>query len=207
MKNIFIILSVVFSLSAFSQEANDTYINQPDGFFSLNFTPSFTVGSLNENIKNSSYRGFMVEGKKFLTKNVTVGGSMSWLGFYERKDRATYAFDDGAITTSISNYYYNFPLLANVGYYFMPEYWIKPYAGLNVGTVYSKLEKNVGSMSIIDQTWQFQVAPELGIFIPFGHDAEAGLQIAGKYNYITYQKYGYNGIQYFQVTIGLAWLL
>jgi len=207
MKNIFIILITIISLNAFSQEANDTYINQPDGFFSLNFTPSFPIGTLKENIDASSYRGFMVEGKKFVTKNVSVGASLSWLGFFELKDRATYNFGDGAITANIANYYYNFPILLNTSYYFFPEYWIKPYTGINAGTVYSKLEKNVGTISIIDQTWQFHVAPEVGIFIPFGKDAEAGLQIAGKYNYITYQKFGYNGIQYFQVSVGLAWLL
>jgi len=207
MKNIIIIISIILSLNAFSQEANDSYINQPDGFFSLSFTPSFTMGTLHENISESSYRGFMVEGKKFMTKNVSIGASLSWLGFYELKDRATYQFSDGAITTSIANYYYNFPILINTSYYFLPEYWIKPYTGINIGTVYSKLEKNVGSINIIDQTWQFQVAPEVGFFIPFGKDAEAGLQIAGKYNYITYQKFGYNGIQYFQISVGLAWLL
>jgi len=207
MKNIFIILTIIFSLSAFSQEANDSYINQPNGFFSINYAPSFPTGVLRENISEPSYRSFLLEGKKFVTKNVSVGGSLSWLGFYELKDRATYYFTDGAITTGISNYYYNFPILLNASYYFIPEFWIKPYAGINAGTVYSKLEKQVGSLLISDQTWQFQFAPEVGIFVPFGKNAEAGIQIAGKYNYITYQKFGYNGIQYFQLSIGLAWLL
>ena len=205
MKKICIIIFAITYLGVFSQE--DDYINAPDGFFSLNFNPSFPTGTLKENINESSFRGFMFEGKKFINKNFALGGSLSWTGFYELKDRATYYFDGGAITGNVANYYYNFPILVNASYYFLPENVIKPYVGFNAGTVYSKLEKYVGTIALSDISWQFHVAPELGVFIPFGKDALAGVQIAGKYNYITYQKYKYNGIQYFQLSVGLAWIL
>jgi hypothetical protein len=206
MKKIYIILVItLISFNTFSQD--DEYINAPDGFFSLNFNPSFPTGTLYENISESSFRGFMFEGKRFLNKNLAIGGSLSWTGFYELKDRQTYEFDNGAITGNVANYYYNFPILLNASYYFIPESIIKPYVGINAGTVYNKLEKYVGTLYLSDITWQFHIAPELGVFVPFGKNAQAGIQIAGRYNYITYQKYKYNGIQYFQLSVGLAWLL
>jgi hypothetical protein len=212
MKKIYItIILAVFTLFSFSQ---DEYINKPDGFISMGWAPSWGTGNLGDFVSDGSYRGFFFEGKKFVTDNFAVGGTFGWSGFYEIKDRETLDFDDvssvkasGAITGNLSNYYYNFPILVSFSYYPTPEYFIKPYISLYTGTVYNRLESYLGTYGLYDETWQFQVAPEIGAFIPFGKDAEFGFHIAGRYNYITYQKYRFNGIQYFQLNVGVSWLL
>ena len=213
MKKIFLIISIItISFSSFSQ--NDVYINKPDGYITLGWAPAWGIGNMGDFVEGGSYRGFFFEGKKFISDNVAVGGSFGWSGFYEVKDRETFNFDDdprieasGSITGNISNYYYNFPIMVNFSYYVKPEMMIKPYVALSTGTVYNKLESYIGTVGLLSETWQWQVAPELGLYIPFGPDAEAGLHIAGRYNYITYQKYKFNGIQYFQLNVGISWLL
>jgi len=213
MKKIYLIISIiVISFGAYSQD--DVYVNKPDGFISFGFAPTWGVGNLGDFVSNGSYRGFFFEGKKFISNNVAVGGYLGWSGFYEVKDRGTFNFEDdprlkssGAITGNLSNYYYNFPILVSFSYYPKPEFWIKPFVALNTGTVYNKLESYVGTVGLVSETWQFQVAPELGVFIPFGKNAEGGIHIAGRYNYITYQKYRFNGVQYMQLNIGISWLL
>ncbi len=212
MKKIYILLIV--SLLSFGSQAQDEYINKPDGFISLGWAPAWGVGDLGDFITTKSYRGFFFEGKKFLNSNFAVGGTIGWSGFYEIKDRATLNFDDvesikasGAVTGNLANYYYNFPIMVSFNYYPKPELWVKPYIGFYTGTVYNRLESYLGTVGLYDETWQFQVAPEVGVFVPFGKDAEFGLHIAGRYNYVTYQKYRFNGLTYMQLNVGFSWLL
>lgn len=212
MKKIFLIISIIIiSFNSFSQ---DEYINKPEGFISTGYAPQWGLGEFENFVSYASYRGFFFEGKKFLTSNIAVGGYLGWSGFHDLKDRGTLDFADvknikadGAITGNLDNYYYNFPLMASVSYYIKPEMPIKPFITFNLGTVYQKLESYIGTAGILDETWQFQMAPEAGVFIPFGKDAEFGSHIAVRYNYITYQKFKFNGIQSLQLNIGISWLL
>ena len=51
------------------------------------------------------------------------------------------------------------------------------------------------------------VAPELGVFIPFGPDSDLGINTGVRYNLVSYQNtiYGFsNGVTYIQWFIGIS---
>jgi len=212
MKRILII--VVFVLLSFNMFAQSENTITDKGYISLGWAPAWGVGHFGDFVSEGSYRGFFLDGKGFISENIAIGGSMGWSGFYDVKDRATLNFEnvnaiqaDGAVTGNLSNYYYNLPILVNVSYYPSFESFFKPYVSLGVGTVYNRLESYVGLVGVYDETWQFQMAPELGAFIPFGKDSNIGAHLAARYNYITFQDYRFSGISYFQLNIGVSWIL
>jgi len=179
----------------------------PDGFFNINYNLGIPMGDMKSFISENSYRGFSIDGRKFVNEHFTVGGYMGWTGFYEQNARKTYPIENGTVTGIAATTYYNFNLGVNAHYYFMPGALIKPYFGLSMGPVYQTLQIQLGRYYIEDQNWQFQAAPELGIYIPFGPESEAGINTGIRYNLISYQntRYGFsNGLTYLQWYLGIS---
>ncbi len=220
-KNIFI--SIAFSLIGLFAMADGIVTNTtnspksytsdnedfllPSGYFNINYNLGFTSGRMSDFIKDNSYRGFNIDGRKFISNNFTVGGYMGWTGFYQKYPRKTFINENGSITGVASSTYYNFNMGVNAHYYPFPSGRIKPYAGVNLGPVYQTLAVQVGRYYIEDKNWQFQFAPELGVFIPFGPDSDAGVNTGIRYNLISYQNtnFGFdNGLSYFQWFLGLS---
>jgi len=207
-----ILIIIIFTITSYSLFAQNN--NTDKGYISLGWSPAWGLGHFGDFVSDGSYRGFFLNGKGFISENIALGGSFGWSGFYDVKDRATLNFDevnsinaDGAVTGNLTNYYYNIPILVDVSYYPTINSFIKPYVSFGVGTVYSRLESYIGLVGVYNETWQFQMAPELGTFIPFGKDANIGAHIAARYNYITFQDYRFSGISYFQLNIGISWKL
>ena len=179
----------------------------PDGFFNINYNLGIPMGDMKDFIGENSYRGFSLDGRKFLNEHFTVGGYMGWTGFYEKDARKTYPIENGTVTGVASTTYYNFNFGINAHYYLMPGALIKPYVGLAMGPVYQTLQIQLGRYYIEDQNWQFQMAPDLGVFIPFGPESEAGINTGVRYNLISYQnsRYGFsNGLTYLQWYLGIT---
>jgi hypothetical protein len=132
---------------------------------------------------------------------------MGWTGFYEKDARKTYPIENGTVTGVASSTYYNFNFGINAHYYIIPEAKIKPYIGLAAGPIYQTLQIQFGRYYIEDQNWQFQMAPDLGVFIPFGPESDVGVNTGIRYNLISYKNstYGFsNGITYLQWYIGIT---
>jgi outer membrane protein len=179
----------------------------PDGFFNIDYNLGIPMGDMKDFISKNSYRGFSIDGRKFLNEHFTVGGYMGWTGFYEKRPRTTYPIENGTVTGVASTTYYNFTMGINAHYYFMPGAFIKPYLGLALGPVYHTLDVQVGRYYIQDQNWQFMMAPDLGIFIPFGPESDVGINTGIRYNLISYKNtnYGFsNGITYLQWYLGIT---
>mgnify|MGYP003565721482 CR=1 FL=1 len=68
MKKLLIIIAVLASSSAFAQRS----------FWSFNYHMSFAAGEQQDFIEKSSFRGVGVDGRSFITDNISVGGSFSW---------------------------------------------------------------------------------------------------------------------------------
>lgn len=180
----------------------------PDGYFNINYNLGWGTGNMSDFIGENSYRGFMIDGRKFVSDNFTVGGYMGWTGFYEKRDRKTYPLENGTITGVGSTTYYNFTMGMNVHYYPFPGFpMIKPYLGVGVGPVYQTLQVQMGMYYLEDENWQFMVSPEIGVFIPFGPESDAGVNTGVRYTLNSYQNsnYGFeNGLTYMQWFIGIS---
>lgn len=180
----------------------------PDGYFNINYNLGWSVGQMNSYINTNSYRGFSIDGRKFINDNFTVGGYMSWTGFYEKFERKTYQVDESTTVTGVgTNTYYNFNIGMNVHYYPLKNGVIRPYIGVNLGPTWQTLSTQLGRFYIEDRSWQFMVAPELGVFIPFGAGSDIGINTGVRYNLVSFKNttFGFDqGITYMQWFVGVT---
>jgi hypothetical protein len=91
----------------------------------------------------------------------------------------------------------------------MPEAMIKPFIGVHVGPEYQTISVQFGRVYIEDDSWQFLVAPEAGVFVQLGADSDVGLNLAVKYNYMSFKNtdLGFDkGLSYWQGVMGLSFM-
>ena len=198
MKNLFILsFLIVVSISALAQ----------DGYTSLHYDVSFGLGNTRDFINTPSFRGVGFDYRKMASANVGVGMSMAWHTFYERKDYATYSFDDGL--TSLSGVQYRYlnalPLHISTNYYFGEEdAEVRPYLGLGVGTLFSERKTEMGQYAVTTTSWQFSLQPEVGVLYQVQSDAY--LFLAGKFT-TPFKNSDFNSQPFLSLNFGLAWML
>lgn len=175
------------------------------GLFSIEYNASFPIGGFSDFISEIGYRGWNFELKGVINDNLAVGGSVGWYAFYEEYGRSTYNFENGSLTSSIFNYYYTIPLRAVAHYYFLPDAFVQPFAGLSIGTNYSEKRREVGFLVLEEKKWNFGVTPEVGVIIPFGDLAEWGAQIKGRYNFVTFNDVEIDNVMFFDISVGLIY--
>jgi len=206
---IIIILLSFITVASYSQETDKSKYFKPEtkqskGLLNLNYVMGFPSGDFKDFISEKSYRGITIDYRRFLTDYLSVGGYTGWNGFYEKTDRATYTFDNGAITGVLYNYLYVLPIYAGVYYYPFPGDPVQPFAGLAFGAVYVNRESQMGILTVYEDSWHFGIAPELGFFIPFGKAASSGVITSGRFNSTFYNQENIKTLKYFQWTIGLS---
>ena len=151
----------------------------------------------------SSFRGFSVNGNGYLTDNITLGGTFHWSGYYEHLNRDTYPVENGDLTSEIWKKVYFAPLTFNARYMIKPEGPIRPYVGLGMGAYHVEQSIQAGSYQKTHKNWKFGLAPDAGVFIPFGVN-DWGLNIKATYNAIFYNVADINTLQNLSFSIGLG---
>lgn len=180
--NKLIIIAVLFaSTASFAQQS----------FWSLNYEMSFGTGEQADYISSSSFRGWGVDGRTFLTDNISVGGSFSWEVFDQiYRDLPPRQLTDVAdnVSGSITGVEYRFintlPIMANAHYYLGQDGALRPYFGLGLGTAYTEQRTDIGLISITAKGWGFALQPEVGVMIPFGLTG-VGANVSAKFRYTT----------------------
>jgi outer membrane protein W len=198
---IIVILVVFLSTASFAQQS----------FWSFNYHMSFGMGEQADYIADPSFRGWGVDGRAFLTQNVSVGGSFSWEVFdqiYRELDPTPISFTDD-IDGHISGVQYRFvntlPIMVNAHYYLGSNGAVRPYAGLGIGTAYTEQRTDIGFISILGKGWGFAVQPEIGVMIPFGLTG-VGANVAGKFRYTTKGGDTTIPISFFTLAIGIGFM-
>jgi outer membrane protein W len=174
---------------------------------------SFPLGDTKDFISDVSWRGFGLDFRYTVEKNVSVGFVTGWNIFYQQVDETTQLTGSipGAIT-ALSNRYTNFvPVMLNAHYYMGEKGKIRPYAGLCAGGYYVDQEMQIGIADVINDSWEWGVAPELGVIIPVEKDF--GVIVAAKYNYIFTDEAVFEGTQlernyqnsYWGIAVGVVW--
>jgi hypothetical protein len=219
MKALLISLVLLISISSYADNkytldvpkkaSYDENFLLPSGFFNINYNLGWGAGNFNDFISTISYRGFSIDSRWFISDRIAVGGQLGWNGFYEKYDKKTYEFDGGAATGIIKTTFYNFTMTLDAYYYPMPEAMIKPFIGVHVGPEYQTISVQFGRVYIEDDSWQFLVAPEAGVFVQLGADSDVGLNLAVKYNYMSFKNtdLGFDkGLSYWQGVMGLSFM-
>ncbi len=163
--------------------------NAQSNYWTFSWPISMGVGSTNDYIAKTSFRGISITGASFITDNISIGGEWSWEVFDEiKRDLPPMEVNldghPGHISGTQYRYLNTIPIFVNSHYYLGENGALRPYIGMGIGTVYVDQRTDIGLVSIQSKTWRFGVQPEVGVFIPFGLTG-TGVSLKAKYRYAT----------------------
>ena len=185
---------LITSSSAFAQ-----------GLFSISYDIGLPLGSTTDFIGAPSFRGFGVEGRGFITDNLSYGGSFNWAVFYEEFGPDQWNIEGDTRTAYGKQYRYinSFPLMATMHYYFGEWDETRVYAGAGIGAQKIDQRMDFGLYTINDNKWRFGFAPEVGVLIPVNFNTS--INLSAKYQYAV--KAGdSDAVSYLNIKIGFAFM-
>jgi outer membrane protein W len=200
--SILIVLTILISTASIAQRA----------FWSFNYHMSFGLGEQQDFIADDSFRGWGVDGRGFITQNISIGGSFSWEVF----DQIHRSLPPTPVSTPVDNvngnitgvqyrYINTLPIMVNAHYYLGSDGAVRPYIGLGLGTAYTEHKTEIGTTSIEADGWGLAVQPEIGAMIPFGLTG-VGANIAGKLRYTSQSGDTTFPISIFTLAIGIGFM-
>lgn len=131
----------------------------------LTYSTATSVGDLHDYVSKYSFRGMGIDFRTGLKDKLIYGVSTSWNVFYEEKAYDSYTFETVTATGKQWRYTNAFPMMGNIDYADKKGNF-EWFAGLGVGTTYIMRETDFGSWAFMTNTWQFLLAPEIGIAYP-----------------------------------------
>ncbi len=177
--------------------------------FSLNYRMSAPLGESHDFVSKMSFRGIAADFQYFVSEHIAVGFNLGWNTYYKHLDYHTNNFllngEKVTITGDQFRYLNVVPLLANVRYQFTKgDAAVLPYVGLGIGTNWAETRLEIGDLVAEEKGWQFAVAPEIGLIIPFSD--HVGMHVGAQYQY-SVKASGLPTLQDLGVKVGLAFNL
>jgi len=192
MKYLILISASLFCFASFGQR-----------MLHLSYSTAAPIGTYQDYVSEYSWQGLEVGYQKEIGKNLTVGFSYRWQKFYEKKDRATYVFDNGAITSSLYTYSFVNNFNATLNYYLNNATKITPYFSIAAGPAFVKNRLVIGFVDLDDNSWKIGLSPQVGIMIDINKSFAIDLKC--NYNYLPLQYERFKSIQYIGASIGIVW--
>jgi hypothetical protein len=173
--------------------------------WALNWNVMIPEGKTADFVKDTSYRGLSIEGRKWQGDNLTVGFMFGW-NVINQKLFATQSItgDNSAVDlTGTQNRYINtYPVLAGTHIYLGSYGLTRIFAGAMGGGYVVERRVEVGLFAQESQKWQWGVAPEVGILLPFGNSVGF---VSARYNYAFENGKDHPEHTYWSAQIGLGW--
>ena len=188
------ILIVTMSLSSFSQGG---------GIWNFQWAIGFPVGETSDFLNQTSFRGFGIDGRGYVTDRLTVGGRAAWQTFYKDFGYVSESSDNVTVSGFQRKYINAIPLTVNAHYYFGSGL-VLPYVGVGVGPYYIESRNYMGIYYVQEKAWHFGVAPEIGVVVPFGN-SNTGINVALKYQYAAKTK-DTQAVSWVELDIGIAYV-
>ncbi len=170
-KIVLFVIFAAFGSMAFAQETS---------LWSLTYNMSVPMGKTTDFIEKTSFRGIALEGRQFIDNNFSIGGSVGWNTFYEKKDKLTTQIENITFTGTHYRYLNAFPIFVNAAYYLNEGSYVRPYAAANVGLIVTEYRNDVGLYTVQEKPAKFGLAPEVGVLIE--SESGTGFTINFKYN-------------------------
>jgi len=174
-------------------------------YSSLHYDMGIPLGSTSNAVSKMSFRGIGFDYRQGVSDAISIGISLGWQTFYERKDKATYT--DGAVSlTGVQFSYVNaVPMHINATHYFASEDApMRPYIGFGVGTTYFERRIDMGVYTTNTKNWQFSIQPEVGLLYELS--SGANLLLGAKYTQ-GFKNADLDAQSYIAITVGGAWKL
>lgn len=190
MKILFLILFAIASFPAFSQNLT-----------ALQYSIGFGTGDLADFIDRPSFRGFTIDYRRMVQPNIGVGVDVGWNVFYSEEDKGVYTVENLSVSGKQFRYNNQIPLLFAVNYYLQPGEQINPFAGIGIGTMYSRRNTDMGQYTIEEEAWHFALKPEIGIL--FEMNEAMSFSVTGKY-YMGFEAGDLDAQNYFALNFGFV---
>jgi hypothetical protein len=166
---------------------------------------SFPTGDTKEFVDETSFAGFGLDFRKVVKPSTTAGFAFGWNVFHERRD-GTETINNVSFTGTQDRTINSFPIMVGVHRYFGEERGTRPYVGLNAGGIVIIRTFAVGVYSTEEDSWDWGIAPEVGIVIP--SRGGAGFLINARYNW-SFTSQDLSGadedLTYWGLNVGFVW--
>jgi hypothetical protein len=201
------VISAIFSviiLSAFALHAN---AQKREWKLDLNYNYGFPLGSFkNDIISNASPRGFSGSFMYGISRKFDLGLYAGYQDYYQKYPRAVYQTDNHEVTSGVlSNSIQSMPILLKAGFSPLGETHapVKPYITVGAGYTIINFTQYLGEFGGTTTNGGFSAMGSAGVKIPFGKYSSSGVNIGADYNYVSYNKYGYNNLNNVSVHAGV----
>jgi len=182
-----------------------TSFAQGGGIWNFDWNMGFPMGSTTDFVGQPSFRGFSLEGRGYVTDQITVGGIGGWNVFY---DNNSWTSEDVGETGTIYGYQRHYlntmPLMVTSHYYFS-QGSIMPYMGVAVGTYYIESRDFMGIYYEQGKDWHFGAAPEVGIIAYLGSSSNTALNLNFKYNWAAKTK-NQDSYTWLGINVGISYV-
>jgi hypothetical protein len=156
-------------------------------------------------IKDTSYRGMSLEGRKWQGDNLTVGFMLGW-NVLDQKLFATETVNGSNATVDVTGTQYryinSFPVLAGVHMYLGRWGTTRLFAGAMGGGYIVERRTELGLFAVESQKWQWGLAPEVGLLLPLETSVAF---ISARYNYAFENGDDHPNHVYWSAQVGLGW--
>jgi hypothetical protein len=143
------------------------------------------IGSVRDYVRDVSFRGVQFDLRYWVHRAVSLGFGVGWQLFDQKKDRATYPIESGAITATLYRSVEVIPLLATLHVYPGAYGPVKPFVGLGVGPSNLHFQTLAADLGWTKSAWFFTLQPEAGVLI--GRDlayGSFGVNISARYTWL-----------------------
>ncbi|MCD7795799.1 MAG: porin family protein [Alistipes sp.] len=147
-----------------------------------------------------------VEGSYYFTRNIALGGFVSYNTNNEYIPRRIYPGNSGSsFSTDMQHSLFQIPFGLSERYRFLPSIW-RPYVGIKNGTNYAKFASYLNTVIATEETWEFYVSPEIGLSTHSFRNCDIGLQCALYYSYATNRNKAFqaSGLNNARFKLGIA---
>jgi hypothetical protein len=192
------IISAVFSIMILCAFAAHAIAQKGEWKLNLNYNYSLPLGSFkNDIINNASPRGFSGDFMYGINNKFDIGVYGGYQDYYQKYPRAIYQTDNHEVTSAVlSNSIQTMPILLKASFSPLGETHapLKPYIAVGAGYSIINFTQYLGEFGGTTTNGGFTAQGSAGVKIPFGKYSNSGVNIGADYNYISYNKYGYNNL-------------
>ena len=186
-------------------------LRQSQTIWALNWEVAGPIGDFKNYVSDWSLRGFSLEGRYLVTKNISVGGSFSFNRWEQTYNQISVPIQltglNGIATGPVYRYADMFALRALVHYYLgQLGDRFQPYLGAGIGGVWDYSYQQIADLSYTQNNFNFIVSPEIGVIITLMTGSTSlGINFAFRYTYTTANPGRTSNAQTIGPIIGLAW--
>ena len=131
-----------------------------------------------------------------------MGWQSGWNTFYQSE---TGSFTDETTTRTGTQYNWLnvWPMLVTFDYFFGTDGDTQPYLGLGIGTYWIEQRTQMGLFSDTYDTWNFGIAPEVGVLFPI--NLYSNFYVNVKYNYGLNGNADVENYSWMSFNVGFLW--